>query len=84
MKAPNRGATAWAAGRPAPAGARSPDGGYHERMSFTFLLSLLALVLVLGVAASIFIGGALYVGRVRRKGPGAVLSGARKRRELRA
>lgn len=57
--------------------------GYDVYMSITDVLSAVVLVLVLGVAASILVGGALYVGRVRRNGPGAVLAGARRRRELR-
>lgn len=53
-------------------------------MSITFWLSALALVAVLGLLISIFTAGAVYAVRVRRKGIDAVLSGARKRRELRA
>ncbi|WP_017608609.1 hypothetical protein [Nocardiopsis xinjiangensis] len=53
-------------------------------MSFTFWLSALALVAVLGLFISIFAAGAVYAVRVRRKGIDAVLAGARKRRELRA
>ena len=53
-------------------------------MSFTFLLSALALVAVLGLVVAIFAGGVAYVVRMRRQGTEAVLAGARKRRELRA
>ncbi|NKY99377.1 hypothetical protein [Nocardiopsis alborubida] len=52
-------------------------------MSFTLMLSALALVAVLGVVAAIFVGGAVYVGRMRRNGTEAVLAGARRHRELR-
>lgn len=53
-------------------------------MSFTFWLSALALVAVLGLLISILTAGVVYAVRVRRKGIDTVLSGARKRRELRA
>ncbi|MFV2196886.1 hypothetical protein [Nocardiopsis sp. LOL_012] len=52
-------------------------------MSLTFLLSAAALVAVLAVFAAILVGGAVYVGRIRRRGPETVLVGARKRRDLR-
>ncbi len=52
-------------------------------MSITVLLSALALAAVLGVVIAIFVGGAVYVGRMRRNGTEAVLAGARKHRELR-
>jgi len=51
-------------------------------MSFTFWLSALALAAIMGVLISIFTAGVVYAVRVRRKGIDAVLSGARKRREL--
>lgn len=51
-------------------------------MSITSLLSALALLAVLGVLVSIFVAGAVYVGRLRRKGTETVLSDARKHREL--
>ncbi|WP_198659093.1 hypothetical protein [Nocardiopsis sp. FIRDI 009] len=51
-------------------------------MSITFLLSALALVAVLALVAAIFVGGAVYVVRVRRRGTDAVLADARKRRDL--
>ncbi|WP_197285881.1 hypothetical protein [Nocardiopsis sp. NRRL B-16309] len=52
-------------------------------MSITVLLSALALIAVLGLVVAIFIGGGVYVGRLRRKGTETVLSDARKVRELR-
>jgi hypothetical protein len=52
-------------------------------MSISLLLSALALVAVLALFVAIFIGGAVYVGRVRRNGPEAALAGARRHRELR-
>ncbi|MEE2037984.1 hypothetical protein Q8791_12235 [Nocardiopsis sp. CT-R113] len=52
-------------------------------MSITLLLSAVALVAVLALFAAIFVGGAVYTGRVRRHGIEAVLAGARKHRELR-
>ncbi|WP_211714377.1 hypothetical protein [Nocardiopsis sp. MG754419] len=47
------------------------------------VLSVLALIAVLGIFVSIFVGGAVYVARTRRHGTEAVLAGARKVRELR-
>ncbi|MFI6576430.1 hypothetical protein ACIBFB_11545 [Nocardiopsis sp. NPDC050513] len=52
-------------------------------MSITFLLSVVALVAALTLFAAIFVAGAVYVARIRRRGPEAVLTGARRRRELR-
>jgi heme O synthase-like polyprenyltransferase len=52
-------------------------------MSITFLLSAFALVAVLALFAAIFIGGIVYVVRMKRQGTEATLVGARKRRELR-
>ncbi|MDE3720477.1 MULTISPECIES: hypothetical protein [Nocardiopsis] len=52
-------------------------------MSITFLLSLVALVAVLALIVAIFIGGIVYVVRMRRQGTEATLVGARKRRDLR-
>ncbi|GHD16039.1 hypothetical protein [Nocardiopsis kunsanensis] len=52
-------------------------------MSFTFWLSALALIAVMGLLVSIFAAGVVYAVRVRRQGIDSVLSGARKRRELR-
>jgi hypothetical protein len=56
--------------------------GYDERM-FSFVLSVLALTVVVGIFLSIFIGGAVYVARTRRNGTEAMLAGARRFRELR-
>lgn len=56
--------------------------GYHERM-ISFVLSLLALIAVVGLFAAIFVAGAVYVSRTRRHGTEAVLLNARKVRELR-
>ncbi len=58
-------------------------GGYDEPMSITFLLSALALVAVLALFAAIFVGGFVYVLRMKRQGTEATLAGARRRRELR-
>lgn len=52
-------------------------------MSISLLLSAAALVAVLALFVAIFVGGAVYVGRLRRNGTEAVLVGARKHRELR-
>ncbi|MEU0487792.1 hypothetical protein ABZ249_01085 [Nocardiopsis sp. NPDC006139] len=52
-------------------------------MSITFLLSALALVAVLALFAAIFVGGFVYVMRMKRQGTEATLAGARRRRELR-
>ncbi|WP_199725790.1 hypothetical protein [Nocardiopsis sp. Huas11] len=52
-------------------------------MSITMLLSALALIAVLGLVVAIFVGGGVYVGRLRRKGTETVLADARKVRELR-
>ncbi|MEC3891998.1 MULTISPECIES: hypothetical protein [Nocardiopsis] len=50
---------------------------------FSFVLSVLALTVVVGIFLSIFIGGAVYVARTRRNGTEAMLTGARRFRELR-
>ena len=47
------------------------------------VLSVLALLVVVGIIVSIFVGGAIYVARTRRNGTEAMLAGARKVRELR-
>lgn len=52
-------------------------------MSISSLLSLLALVSVLTLVVAMFVGGAVYVLRLRRHGSEAVLAASRKRRELR-
>lgn len=52
-------------------------------MSITFLLSALALVAVLALFVSIFVGGFVYVARMKRQGTEATLLGARRHRELR-
>mgnify|MGYP001221497101 FL=1 len=57
--------------------------GYHERMSITVLLSTIVFVALFGLCVAILVGGALYVRRIRRDGPEAVLAGARRHRELR-
>jgi uncharacterized membrane protein len=52
-------------------------------MSITVLLSAIALVAVLALVVAIFVGGGVYVARLRRKGTESVLADARKVRELR-
>lgn len=52
-------------------------------MSITVLLSTIVFVALSGLCVAILVGGALYVRRIRRDGPEAVLAGARKHRELR-
>ena len=52
-------------------------------MSIISLLSVSALALVLALFAAIFIGGSVYVLRLRRQGTEATLAGARRHRELR-
>lgn len=53
-------------------------------MSFTSVFSAIALIVALGLLVSMVVGGAVYVLRLRRRGPESVLAGARRRRELRA
>lgn len=57
--------------------------GYDERMANTLLLPILLLLAVLGILVGIIVSGAIYVGRLRRKGTEAVLKSARKHRGLR-
>ncbi|MER6626587.1 hypothetical protein [Streptomyces sp. NPDC000931] len=47
------------------------------------VLSVLALTAVVGLFLAIFVGGGVYVARVRRDGIDATLAGARRLRELR-
>ena len=56
--------------------------GYDERM-ISSSLSILALIVMMGIFLSIFVGGAVYVARTRRRGTEAMLLNARRVRELR-
>ncbi|GHC87397.1 hypothetical protein GCM10007079_31520 [Nocardiopsis terrae] len=49
----------------------------------SFVLSALALTVVVGLILAIFVAGGVYANRVRNDGIDAVLAGARKHRELR-
>lgn len=57
--------------------------GYDGAMSITSVLPLLAVVALVGLLLAIFVGGAVYVMRLKRNGTEATLVGARKHRELR-